>query len=343
MSIRIALHHRTTYSFDRPVRLSPHVVRLRPAPHCRTRILSYALVVEPRDHFLNWQQDPQGNHLARIVFPKPTREFSLTVDLVADLVAVNAFDFFLDAEAETFPFPYDPVLAAELAPYLAPTVGGDLFAGLVGAAREANLVAPPPRTIDVLVALNRLVFERIGYRIRMEAGVQTPEETLASGTGSCRDSAWLLVALLRAMGIAARFCSGYLVQLAPDQPPLDGPPGPTSDFTDLHAWAEAYLPGAGWIGLDPTSGLLAAEGHLPLAATPDPASAAPVAGLTEPCVSTMDVVMRVDRVAEGPRTTLPFPAETWERIDRLGQIELRRRGAGVVPETDHLRRCAGRE
>lgn len=113
MSIRIALHHRTEYSFDRPVRLSPHVVRLRPAPHCRTRILSYALVVEPRDHFLNWQQDPQGNHLARIVFPKPTREFSLTVDLVADLVAVNAFDFFLDAEAETFPFPYDPVLAAE--------------------------------------------------------------------------------------------------------------------------------------------------------------------------------------------------------------------------------------
>ena len=319
MSIRIALHHCTTYSFDRPVRLAPHVVRLRPAPHCRTRISSYALVVEPRDHFLNWQQDPQGNHLARIVFPKPTREFSLTVDLVADLVAVNAFDFFLDAEAETFPFPYDPVLAAELAPYLAPTVGGDLFAGLVDAAREANLVTPPRRTIDVLVALNRLVFERIGYRIRMEAGVQSPEETLASGTGSCRDSAWLLVALLRAMGIAARFCSGYLVQLAPDQPPLDGPPGPTSDFTDLHAWAEAYLPGAGWIGLDPTSGLLAAEGHLPLAATPDPASAAPVAGLTEPCMSSMNVVMRVDRVAEGPRTTLPFPAETWERIDRLGR------------------------
>ena len=319
MSIRIALHHRTEYAFDRPVRLAPHVVRLRPAPHCRTRIESYSLVVEPRDHFLNWQQDPQGNQLARIVFPKPTRQFTLTVDLVADLVAVNAFDFFLDAEAETFPFPYDPVLVAELAPYLAPTVGGDLFSGLVSEARRANLVAPPPRTIDVLVALNRLVFERISYRIRMEAGVQTPEETLATGTGSCRDSAWLLVALLRAMGIAARFCSGYLVQLAADQPPLDGPPGPTTDFTDLHAWAEAYLPGAGWIGLDPTSGLLAAEGHLPLAATPDPASAAPVSGLTEPCTSTMNVTMRVDRVAEGPRTTLPFTEEAWGRIDRLGR------------------------
>jgi uncharacterized protein (DUF2126 family)/transglutaminase-like putative cysteine protease len=319
VSIRIALHHRTAYRFDRPVQLGPHVVRLRPAPHCRTRVTSYSLGVEPPGHFLNWQQDPQGNHLARIVFPKPTRELVLTVDLVADLVAVNAFDFFLDAEAETFPFPYDPVLAVELAPYLAPPAGGQEFAALVAEARRENLVAPPRRTIDVLVALNRMVFSRIGYRIRMEAGVQAPEETLATRTGSCRDSAWLLVALLRQMGIAARFCSGYLVQLAPDQPPLDGPAGPTSDFTDLHAWAEAYLPGAGWIGLDPTSGLLAAEGHLPLAATPDPASAAPVSGLVEPCTSTMDVAMRVDRLAEGPRTTLPFPETAWKRIDGLGR------------------------
>jgi transglutaminase-like putative cysteine protease len=319
VSIRIALHHRTAYRFDRPVQLGPHVVRLRPAPHCRTRVTSYSLGVEPPGHFLNWQQDPQGNHLARIVFPKPTRELVLTVDLVADLVAVNAFDFFLDAEAETFPFPYDPVLAVELAPYLAPPAGGEEFAALVAEARRENLVAPPRRTIDVLVALNRMVFSRIGYRIRMEAGVQAPEETLATRTGSCRDSAWLLVALLRQMGIAARFCSGYLVQLAPDHPPLDGPAGPTSDFTDLHAWAEAYLPGAGWIGLDPTSGLLAAEGHLPLAATPDPASAAPVSGLVEPCTSTMDVAMRVDRLAEGPRTTLPFPETAWKRIDGLGR------------------------
>ena len=319
MSIRIALHHRTEYRFDRPVSLAPHVVRLRPAPHCRTKVLSYALAVEPADHFLNWQHDPQGNHLARIVFPKRARGFSLTVDLVAELVAVNAFDFFLDAEAETFPFPYDPVLGAELSPYLAPVAGGERLASLIGESGLENLVTPPRRTIDVLVALNRMVYERIGYRIRMESGVQSPEETLATGTGSCRDSAWLLVALLRGMGIAARFCSGYLVQLAPDLPPLDGPAGPTTDFTDLHAWAEAYLPGAGWIGLDPTSGLLTAEGHIPLAATPEPASASPVSGLVEPCTSTMDVVMRVDRIAEGPRTTKPVSDEAWQRIDLLGR------------------------
>jgi len=319
VSIRVALHHRTVYRFDRPVNLAPHVVRLRPAPHCRTKVLSYSLAVDPPDHFLNWQQDPQGNHLARIVTPKRTDHFAITVDLVAELVAINAFDFFLDREAETFPFPYDPGQAAELGPYLAGVGGGAAFATLVGEARKANVATPPRRTIDVLVALNRMVFERIAYRIRMEAGVQSPEETLATGTGSCRDSAWLLVALLRAMGIAARFCSGYLVQLAPDHPPLDGPAGPTADFTDLHAWAEAYLPGAGWIGLDPTSGLLAAEGHLPLAATPDPMSAAPVSGLVEPCGTTMDVAMRVERLAERPRTTKPLSEEAWERIDRLGR------------------------
>ena len=323
MSIRIALHHRTTYSFDRSVQLGPHVVRLRPAPHCRTLVTSYSLTVEPRDHFLNWQQDPQGNHVARLVLPKKTRQLVLAVDLVADLVAINAFDFFLEPEAERFPFAYDPNLSAELAPYLALPPSGPLVDEFLHTFKRGMLPGTPaaegPRTIDLLVALNRAVKERVGYLIRLEAGVQTPEETLSRGTGSCRDSAWLLVALLRRIGLAARFCSGYLVQLAADIPPLDGSPGPTSDFTDLHAWTEVYLPGAGWVGLDPTSGLLTAEGHIPLAATPDPISAAPVSGLVDPCETSFDVVMRVDRLAVAPRTTKPFAPESWARIDRLGQ------------------------
>ena len=322
MSIRVALHHRTVYRFDREVRLSPHVVRLRPAPHCRTHVSSYSLSVEPRNHFLNWQQDPQGNHLARLVFPKPVRELVLTVDLVADLVAVNAFDFFLEPQAERYPFAYEPWLASELAAYRAEVGCGGLAAELLADFAAGRLPASGdgagPRTIDVLVSLNAAVKERVGYLIRMEPGVQTPEETLARGTGSCRDSAWLLVALLRRLGFAARFCSGYLVQLAPDVVPLDGPPGPTSDFTDLHAWAEVFLPGAGWVGLDPTSGLLAAEGHIPLAATPDPVSAAPVSGLVDPCHTAFEVVMRVDRLAEAPRTTRPYSDESWHRINRLG-------------------------
>jgi uncharacterized protein (DUF2126 family)/transglutaminase-like putative cysteine protease len=320
MAIRIALHHRTEYRFDREVRLAPHAVRLCPAPHCRTRVTGYSLSVEPAGHFLNWQQDPQGNHVARLVFPEPARSLVLEVDLVAELVAINAFDFFLEPQVERFPFAYDPLLAAELAPYLATpaATGGPAVEGFVADFRRTGSAAAAGRTIDLLVALNQAVHDRVGYVIRMEPGVQTPEDTLRWGTGSCRDSAWLLVALARRLGLAARFCSGYLVQLVPDQKPLEGPAGPAADFTDLHAWAEVYLPGAGWVGFDPTSGLLAAEGHIPLAATPDPASAAPVSGAVDACQTEFGFEMRVSRLAESPRTTRPFTGEQWERILAVG-------------------------
>jgi uncharacterized protein (DUF2126 family)/transglutaminase-like putative cysteine protease len=328
MAIRIALHHETVYRFDRDVSLAPHVVRLRPAPHSRTAVTGYSLQVEPADHFLNWQQDPQGNHLARLVFPKKTRALVLRVDLVAELVAINAFDFFLEPDAERFPFAYDASLAAELAPYLACGAVAPRLDGFVAEFRAAWLPAAgraghasgagSPRTIDVLVALNRAVKDRVGYVIRMQPGVQAPEETLVLGTGSCRDSAWLLVHAARRLGLAARFCSGYLVQLAPDVKPLDGPAGPEADFTDLHAWAEIFLPGAGWVGLDPTSGLLTAEGHIPLASTPDPVSAAPVSGAVDPCETEFGFEMRLERLAESPRTTRPFAEEQWRRIDAVG-------------------------
>lgn len=319
MSIRVALHHRTAYRFDRDVSLGPHSVRLKPASHSRTRITSYSFAAEPREHFLNWQQDPQGNHIARLVFPKKTRELVLTVDLVADLVAVNAFDFFLEPDCERSPFAYEPWLATELAPYLVQPPGGERLERLVAECQTLTAGDGGMQTIDFLVELNRRVHRLVNYLIRMEPGVQSPEETLTRGSGSCRDSAWLLVAVLRRLGLAARFCSGYLIQLAPDATPTEGPSGPETDFTDLHAWAEVYVPGAGWVGLDATSGLLTAEGHIPLACTPDPTSAAPVSGGVDPCQTTFDVVMRVDRIAEEPRTTRPLSADAWARIDTLGR------------------------
>jgi len=320
MAIRVALHHRTEYRFDREVRLAPHSIRLRPAAHCRTRITGYSLRVEPTGHFLNWQQDPQGNHVARLVFPEPARQLVLEVDLVAELVAINAFDFFLEPQVERFPFAYDPLLAAELAPYreMGAATGGPLVDTFLDDFRQTGLPAAAGRTIDLLVALNQAVHDRVGYVIRMEPGVQSPEETLGLGTGSCRDSSWLFVALARRLGLAARFCSGYLIQLAPDEKPLEGPAGPAADFTDLHAWAEVYLPGAGWVGFDPTSGLLAAEGHIPLAATPEPRSAAPVSGAVDPCTTEFGFTMRLSRLAESPRTTRPFAPEQWERILAVG-------------------------
>lgn len=314
MSIRVALHHRTHYAYDRRVRLGPQVVRLRPAPHSRTLVRSYSLQVSPKQHFLNWQQDPFGNWMARLVFPEVTDHLTLEVDLTAELSVINPFDFFLEEDTEVLPWQYAPELRTELAPYLKISAEGPRLEALVRALEPKGR-----RTVDFLVDLNRRVHELVRYVIRLEPGVQTPEETLELASGSCRDSAWLLVQVLRRLGIAARFASGYLIQLKADQKALDGPSGPEQDFTDLHAWAEAYLPGAGWIGLDATSGLLTAEGHIPLSCTPDPASAAPITGVLDECEVDFHHEMRVVRVHETPRVTAPYTDDQWQAVLDLGR------------------------
>jgi len=335
VSIHVALHHQTRYQYDRLVNLGPQVVRLRPAPHSRTRILSYSLRVAPDKHFVNWAQDPQSNYQARLVFPEPTREFNVEVDLVAEMAVFNPFDFFLEPQAEKFPFDYDPLQIHELEPFqlkcwLTPkftkylkSVRSELLGETTlrrGKTKKSPIANRQSsiRTIDFLVSLNQRLWQDIKYLIRMEPGVQTPEQTLAKGSGSCRDSAWLLCQLLRHCGLAARFVSGYLIQLKADVKALDGPSGTEKDFTDLHAWCEVYLPGAGWIGLDPTSGLLAGEGHIPLACTPDPTSAAPITGLVDESKCEFGFDMRVTRIHESPRVTLPYTDEQWGRIESLG-------------------------
>ena len=285
MTIKVALEHRTSYAFDRPTKIYPHVVRLRPAPHSRTPIEAYSLRVEPGEHFLNWQQDAFSNYLARLVFPEPSTSLSITVSLVADLTSINPFDFFIEEWAEHYGFSYPDELRGDLEIFLRPVgVAEGEFAGApvhpsIAAFAAEHRPVGKVRIIDFLVALNQAVRDAVGYTVRLESGVQTPEFTLSSAIGSCRDSAWLLVALLRELGLAARFVSGYLVQLTSDVKSLDGPSGPDADFTDLHAWTEVYLPGAGWVGMDPTSGLFAGEGHIPLAATPNPVGAAPILSL----------------------------------------------------------------
>src|SRR6202041_1439117 len=313
MAIQVALHHLTEYQYDRRISLGPQVVRLRPAPHCRTPILAYSLKIAPSTHFINWQQDPQANYLARLVFPEPTTEFSVEVDLVAALAVFNPFDFFLEPWAENYPFCYDEATARELRPFLETEPPGPELSEFLRTVPRTSV-----RTIDFLVGLNQRVCREIGYVIRMDAGVQSCEYTLSARTGSCRDSAWLLVQVLRHLGLAARFASGYLIQLKPNAKSLDGPSGTETDFTDLHAWCEVYLPGAGWVGLDPTSGLLAGEGHIPLACTASPAQAAPISGAVEPAEVLFDFDMRVTRIKEPPRVTKPYTDEQWAEIEKLG-------------------------
>ena len=314
MSIFVALHHITHYKYDRPVGIGPQTIRLRPAPHTRTPILSYSLKVTPAEHFVNWQQDPQGNWLARFVFPEKATELKIEVDFTAEMTVINPFDFFVEPYAEKFPFVYPDDLKSELAPYLVTETPGPLLAAyLAKIPREAS------GTVNFLVDLNARLREQIRYIIRMEPGIQTPEETLASAAGSCRDSAWLLIQALRHLGLAARFVSGYLIQLRPDIDPIEGPREVENDFTDLHAWAEVYIPGAGWIGFDVTSGMLTGEGHVPVAATPHYRSAAPISGAVGAANVEFNFDMSVKRIREAPRITKPFSDQSWARLDRLGE------------------------
>lgn len=314
MAIHVALSHITHYKYDRAVKMGPQVVRLRPAPHSRTKVLSYSQRIEPGEHFINWQQDPFANYQARLVFPEPINEFKVTIDMVVEMAVYNPFDFFLEPEAEEFPFSYAAAQKSELTPYLTTEPMTPLLEACL-----ARIDRKKRRTIDFLVAVNQMLFNDIAYSVRMEPGVQTPEETLKLKIGSCRDTGWLLVNLLRHMGLAARFVSGYLIQLTSDVKSIDGPNGPEKDFTDLHAWCEVFLPGAGWIGLDPTSGLLAGEGHVPLACTPQPSSAAPVEGVMDKCEVDFSHHMGVTRVYESPRVTLPYTDEQWAEIVKLGE------------------------
>lgn len=315
MTIRVAIKHDTIYKFDRHVNLSPHVVRLRPAPHSRTPIHAYSLKVEPADHFINWQQDAFGNYLGRLVFPEKTKMLSIKVEVIADMTVINPFDFFLEDYAEEYPFSYDAQTKKELKPYLEKDVPGLLLKKWID-----SISLKKRRTIDFLVELNSRLEKEISYSIRMEPGVQTPEETLTRKIGSCRDTGWLLVQILRHFGLAARFASGYLVQLKQDEKSLDGPSGAEEDFTDLHAWCEVYLPGAGWVGLDPTSGLFASEGHIPLACTPDPVSAAPITGATDECEVEFFHSNKVFRIHEDPRVTKPYTDEQWQQVLALGEF-----------------------
>jgi len=276
------LLHRTAYTYDHPVRLGPQWVRLRPRPDPRRPAPGYRLRVDPAPLSLHWQMDPAANQVARLVLPQPIAALLLEVALELDMTPANPFDFLVDPEAETWPFRYDTLAADGLAEYRRADHPGPALENLRDATRTSG------ETIPFVLSLAAAVRDRVGYIVRMEPGVWPPDRTLGDAVGSCRDSAWVLVQLLRLHGIAARFVSGYLIQFPADN---------GVDSAELHAWAEAYLPGAGWIGLDATSGLMTAEGHIALAASADVAGAAPLSGTVEPAVVALETSITVVRRA----------------------------------------------
>ena len=327
MAIRVALNHKTQYFYDRPATLGPQMIRLRPTPHCRTPIVSYSLNVLPEDHFINWQQDPQNNYVARLLMNEPTECFEIEVDLVAELKPINPFDYFLEKYAEHYPFEYPSVLKRELRPFFHKQRMGPLFQGFL-----ETIDVSKKQTNDFLAEVNQKVNQHLNYSLRMDPGIYTPERTLKEGTGSCRDFAWLLVHLFRRLGLAARFVSGYSIQLVADEKPVDpdAPEGVTEDVCDLHAWCEVYLPGAGWVGLDATSGLFCGEGHIPLTASADARHASPIEGAISLCDTTFNVDMSITRIHEDPRVTKPYTDGQWQSILELGDEVDKKLNAGDV-------------
>jgi len=313
MSLKVVISHKTHYKYDRKISLSPHIIRLRPAPHSRTPIEAYSLKIKPENHFLNWQQDPFGNYLARLVFPEKTDEFCIDVEIIADMITINPFDFFVEDSAKNYPFEYKKDLKKELKPYLKIEEKNKILKDFINSIDKKE-----KPIIDFLVEVNQKINQHLNYTVRLEPGVQTCKTTLEKKLGSCRDFAWLFVQVLRHLGLASRFVSGYLVQLTADVKSLDGPSGPEADFTDLHAWTEVYVPGAGWIGLDSTSGLFAGEGHIPLACTPHYNSAHAIEGFSDKCETEFDYENKVTRIFESPRVTKPYKEEQWDEIYKLG-------------------------
>ncbi|MEZ4487070.1 MAG: transglutaminase family protein [Cyanobacteriota/Melainabacteria group bacterium] len=300
--MKYRIQHLTSYHYSEEVDLGPHIVRLRPAVHAKSKVLSYSLTVKP-DCQIRWQYDPWNNLIARLAFP-PDRKFqelSLCVDATVEIKPINPFDFYVESWCEQLPFDYPEAVQKELLPFLEKPEGGALFNDFI---KKFPLEGA---LIDFLVNLNATVFKTISYEIRHEPGIQTSEETLARGAGSCRDTALLTMEILRSLGFAARFVSGYLLQEVEEEMKLD-----------LHAWTEVYVPGAGWVGLDGTSGLLCAEGHIPLACTVTAEQAAPVFGTASGAAVRFDVHSNVSVVGDETSPDRPYSDDTWRNILKVG-------------------------
>ena len=340
MSTRIALTHTIDRRYARRLVLPTHWLRLRPAPHTKAAIEAYSLSVGTEPHFLNWVRDPFENHLARLDLPEPVFGLNMAVDIVADLAPANPFDFLTEPYAASFPFEYPEQLQKELTPYLHLPKAGPRLADYLGA-----LDADSAYIIEKLGKLTGNVHRSLAIVGSAQPGAVDLEDVVKRGTASPWEAAWLMAVSLRHLGVAARFTAGYRVVLASEAVPIhawtaDAEDSETSlwlDSASLHAWCEVFLPGAGWIGLDPSAGLFTHEGYIPLTATPDPLRALPwVAEVAEPGKpaevpppdeSFESIAVRRLIAAAEPS---PYSDAQWGDISALGQsVDARLATAGI--------------
>ncbi|WP_207421146.1 transglutaminase family protein [Desertivirga brevis] len=275
--------HTTSYSYSNDVFLSPQTLRLKPTSHIHAVIKDYKLSCQPQPKSIHWLQDAFGNSLARIIFPGSLNSLTINISFNIEPKDFDPFDFYLEDYAMTFPFNYEPETRKALCAYFEIADSGPFLKLFLEGLNLKDI-----STVNFLVQTNKSVFQNIAYTEREEAGVQTCEDSLSGKTGSCRDVAWLLVQVFRHLNIAARFVSGYL---------LESGEGIT-DRISLHAWTEVFLPGAGWIGLDPTTGLFAGPGHIPLAVSSNPSDAAPISGRVSECKSTLSFSSTIERLQD---------------------------------------------
>jgi len=319
MGIRIALRHRIEQHFSRPVRLSTHWLRLRPAPVTQRAVTAYSLKIDADPHFINWVRDPFENFLARLDLPEAVPRLGLDLELIADLEPQNPFDFLVEPYAANYPFAYDDQLRRELTPYLVqPTPGPRLAAWLAGLEVETGYM------VRFLSLLTQQLSTALAIMPAGRPGPVDLETVFARGAGSCWEIAWLATQTLRALGLAARFVSGYRVRLD------------TLSSATLHAWTEVYLPGAGWVGLDPAAGLFVDENYLPLAAAPDPLRALPLVGYREACDERQSEQIEVRELAAEER---PWPLTPTEQRDLLAvghavDTDLRAAGLQLTVQQD---------
>lgn len=273
MNRRYQIHHHTIYRYDTSVTFSPHYLRLKPQESDVCDTLSYTLDVSPPCS-VYWSEDIIGNHVAKCIFSTPSDILDIRTVLEVSLGEKNPFAFIVDEYAENYPFAYRPYEQNGLQYYLQVQEQGELFTQWVARFSPLSMYV-----VSMLREVANAIAMEIRYEKRHEPGYLPAEQTLAEKQGSCRDTAWLLMQTLRALGLASRFVSGYLLQPEDDVPDVD---------IEYHAWVECYIPGAGWVGIDATSGLFTAEHHIALASDAFPENTAAVIGTTSPAISVLD-------------------------------------------------------